>query len=131
MKELITQAVKFGAVGIVNTTVDFVALTLLSRVMPYTLANIISYGCGMLCSFALNKRFTFADQRRTTARRGIIFVAVNLISLGASTGVLTLGVEWLGLPVGIAKLISIPFSLAVNFVGNKLFVFGKESEGDA
>ncbi len=126
LKELFLQAVKFGLVGVLNTLVDMGVFWLLTR-LPffaayYGLSHTISFACGMLNSFIWNRRWTFQDKRRMTGGRALRFVLVNAASYGASLLVLTLLVR-AGYPEMSAKVIATPCALAVNFLGNKLFVF--------
>ena len=130
-KDDLVKFMKFNAVGILNTGVDFVVYTLLTALgMSLVPAQVISYGCGMLNSYLFNSRWTFKD-RVFTVGKGMRFVAVNLVSLGVSIGILTLCKNWWGIEGALAKLISVPFSLTVNFIGSRLFVFKDRGDGGA
>lgn len=123
-KELI-KFIKFNAVGLLNTVIDFVVYTLLTAVgMNFAAAQVISYGCGMLNSYICNSRWTFKE-KKDSAGRVFGFVLVNLAALGVSIGMLALCKNLWGLEGALAKLIATPFSLVINFVGNRLFVFKK------
>lgn len=59
------QFLKFNAVGLLNTLIDFVIFTLLNSLgMVYALAQVISYSAGTANSFILNKKVTFRDRNR-------------------------------------------------------------------
>lgn len=147
-KENIGQFVKFALVGVMNTVVDFLVFQLLNLVFHWTYgAQVISYCAGVLNSYIWNSRWTFRAQHRRSAREAISFVAVNLISLGVSLGVMwlcknPLGItdawaaawvpSWLGGFIKgdtIAKLIATPCAVVVNFIGSKLFVFRGDKNG--
>lgn len=131
LKDDIIKFIKFNAVGILNTAVDFVIYTLLTAVgLPLVPAQVISYACGMLNSYLFNSRWTFKD-KVFTASKGLRFVLVNLVALGVSIGILTLCKQMWGLEGAYAKVIATPFSLAVNFLGNRLFVFGSGKDDGA
>lgn len=75
--------IRFAAVGIVNTAVDFVILNIL--VFGFSLnkipANMISVSVAMLVSYALNYRIVF---RNTDAKHGqklVLFVAITMFGL--------------------------------------------------
>ena len=126
LKALLTQAIKFGLVGIVNTLIDWAVFALLT-LLPffashYALTKAISYACGVANSLAMNKRFTFADASRMTARRLALFIGVNLAALGVSVAAIA-ALKALGLPLIVCNMLSTALSLAVNFIGNKLLVF--------
>ncbi len=119
----------FCLVGGINTMVDMGIFSLIYYVVLsgnpdlFYIPFAIGYLCGVVCSFILNKIFTFRDEGNTKTQWAP-FLIVNLISLGAGQG----GMALLGL-VGItgilAKIITVPVTLAINYVGSKLFVFKK------
>ncbi|MRN79352.1 GtrA family protein [Brucella sp. 10RB9210] len=57
---VISQLAKYGLVGIVNTTITFVIVIILSAVglNPY-MSNAIGFAAGLLNSYFMNKAFTF------------------------------------------------------------------------
>ena len=119
----------FCLVGGINTLVDMGIFSLIYYVVLsgnpdlFYIPFAIGYLCGVVCSFVLNKVFTFRDEG-STKTQWAPFLAVNLISLGAGQG----GMALLGM-VGIngilAKIITVPVTLAINYIGSKLFVFKK------
>ncbi|MHB1315248.1 MAG: GtrA family protein [Christensenellales bacterium] len=124
-KELFFQFIKFNIVGVLNTGLDIGIFTALEAVgfIPY-IAHVISYSCGVLNSYIWNRKWSFKAQGKWSKREFIKFIAVNLVSLGVSTGVLALCIDVFHVGSDlVAKLIATPFSLIVNFIGNKLFVF--------
>lgn len=147
----IVQFVKFGVVGVANTLVDFVVFQLLNLLLGWTyVAQVISYSCGVANSYLLNSSWTFKKERTGSFREVALFLAVNLLSLGVSLGVMWLCKERLGVtdlwvsgwvPAAlrkvikgdtVAKLIATCVAIVVNFLGNRLFVFrGKEENKEA
>lgn len=75
----------FGAVSVTTTLLDFGlfnALILMSAI-PVVVANTVSYGAGILASYALNKRLTFAGGgRHKRSHEAALFVVFNLAGLG-------------------------------------------------
>ncbi len=147
-KENLGQFLKFAMVGVLNTVVDFLVFQLLNLTLQWTyLAQVIGYCAGILNSYFWNSRWTFRREHTRSVREMLSFVAVNLVSLGVSLGVIWLcrnpiGITdawaagwvpaWLGGFVKgdtIAKLIATPCAIIVNFIGNKLFVFRGKAEG--
>ena len=147
-KKTLIQFLKFNLVGVLNTIVDFVVFQILNLLLgwPKYLSQIISYSCGVANSYLFNSRWTFRETRSKSVREAVLFVAVNLVSLGVSLGVMWLcgnvfGVtnEWAAgwMPAfltkfvtgdTIAKLIATVFSVVVNYIGNRLFVFNRRAE---
>ena len=130
----IVQFLKFNIVGILNTLVDFGVFTLLTSFnlgISDVAAHVISYTCGIVNSYALNSSWTFRKERRRTPRETLLFLLVNLVSLGVSTFVLYCCENWLGIESALfAKVIATGASLVVNFLGNKLFVFKAANGGE-
>ena len=88
-KLLSIQFIKFGLVGCLNTLVDLIVFTLLNAIFHiYYLAKIVSYSCGVLNSYFFNTRWTFRKEHKKSAREFLLFVVINLISLGVSLGML-------------------------------------------
>ena len=132
MREELIKFIKFNAVGLLNTLIDLGVYTLLEAVgLYYVAAQVISYLCGMANSYVCNSLWTFRE-KNTSAGKVLAFVAVNLAALGVSIGVLAACRGLWGLEGLWAKVISLPFSLGVNFLGNRLFVFkGRSQENES
>ena len=59
-REDFKQLVKYGVVGVANTLLTFVSYWIFRYITGNVdLANGVSYALGMVCSFLLNKRWTF------------------------------------------------------------------------
>ena len=127
---VLMQLVRFGIVGVINTLVDFAVFSFLFYVVfsanqnYYYIPFAVGYLCGVVCSFILNKIFTFRD-KQNAKRQWLPFLLVNLVALGVGQGLMYL--LGLGNITGaLAKLITIPVTLLINFIGSKLLVFRAE-----
>ena len=137
---------KFQVVGVINFFVDYGVLSLLNLALgvPVVIANTISYSCGVINSFVLNRYWTFKIRHRFfsvyTVRLGeraihirffsvhfLRFIFVNLISLGVNTLAVYILADLYSLPNIAAKIIAAAFSFTINFAGNKLLVFRAEN----
>jgi putative flippase GtrA len=119
----IGEFIKFVLVGLLNTGVDVAIFFLLTRSgVPYLGAQVFSYGCGAANSYLLNKVWTFRSSGLSYGEV-IRFTTVNLASLGISVLVLSLLHDGAGLDLAISKGGATITALAVNFLGNKLWVF--------
>ena len=146
-KRTVIQFIKFNIVGVLNTLVDFLVFQALNLLLGWTyLAQVAGYCCGIINSYAWNSNWTFRDSRTRSAREKLLFLIVNLVSLGVSLGVmwfcrsvLVIDDAWVAswMPSfltsfikgdTVCKLIAMPFAIVVNYVGNRLFVF-HESDG--
>ncbi|MDI9260110.1 GtrA family protein [Alicyclobacillus sendaiensis] len=117
------QFAVFAAVGLLNTCVDagvFLVLAALCHVAA-SVAQVISYSCGMVNSFAWNRGVTF---RAGALRIGEIvrFLAVNGASLILSFAAMRVftRADW---PLFAAKAIVTLGTLALNFAGSKWWVW--------
>lgn len=151
-KKSIGQLARFLLVGVSNTLVDLIVTRLLQGafgllttavVLTYYIPKVVGFGCGVLNSYVLNSAWTFRAERHRDAREIGSFLLVNLLTLGLSLllmyllrDVFGLAAWWSGLvgTEGFGRLVTGEFfctllstgiCLLVNFVGNKLFVFGK------
>ncbi|MGN1059379.1 MAG: GtrA family protein [Clostridia bacterium] len=151
-KSDVLQAVKFALVGLVNTALDyglfFVFFSLCS--LDKNLAQVLATALAMTNSYLVNRYWTF--QKSGGVRGGEIwrFILVNLLSLLTTLLCLNLFYDLLSLhtlanrllaliglsfrlsgdsAVMFCKLLAVPFSLAVNFLGNRLWVFKNKSAG--
>ena len=141
-KQTLRQFVQFALVGVLNTLVDFAVFQTLNLLLGWVYAaQVLGYSAGVVNSYLLNSGWTFRAQRQRTLREIVLFLIVNLVSLGVSLGVLWLCREAFGItdawvaawmPASLAgfvkgdtvcKLIATPCAIVVNFIGNRLFVF--------
>ncbi|MDD2504185.1 MAG: GtrA family protein [Clostridia bacterium] len=126
MKKILnSQLIKFGLVGFLNTAVDFGVFTLLTAAVGWgsTISHIISYSCGVLNSYFVNRTWTFQQKSKSHPFEFFKFLMVNLASLGLSTLVLNYLETGVNLSIYLAKAGATLCSMAVNFVGSKLIVF--------
>lgn len=126
---------RFAAVGVINTVVDFgilMALVLMLQA-PHTISNIISTGVAFMLSFVLNKNYTFKSKNANTKHQFILFAVVTLFGLWVIQSIiiallvpLMLGFNLSnGLSTLIAKIIASVVTLIWNFVLYKKIVFKK------
>lgn len=124
MRELI-GFLKFNAVGVINTLVDTAIYSLLVLTgLDTSIAQVISYSAGVANSYIFNSRWTFRD-KETSFKKTVLFIAVNLVSLSVSIAIIELCTRQFGIDKFIAKLISLPFSILINFLGSRFLVFKK------
>lgn len=128
MKKLITgeflKLVKFGITGVMNTLVDLVVFMLLTHFgLDLYISQVISYGCGMLNSYIVNRSWTFKANGSFFGSQMMRFFLANLILLGASVGLLWIFTDRLGLIKTVAKLCATAIIMLAGFCVNRLWVF--------
>jgi len=128
LKEMLKKArqvLSFSLVGVMNTLVDMAVFALLhgaASVDP-ALSQGISYSCGVLNSYIMNRVFTFRVKKKAGVSEAARFAAVNLVSLGLSVGALYLIENYTAINVFAAKAGITLLTMVVNYLGFKLFVF--------
>src|SRR5918999_6513202 len=81
----IRQIITFAAISIATTVLDFALFNLLvfGDLLSPVVANTISYGSGIVASYVLNKRLTFAGGGRDKRSHEFgLFLVINLLGLG-------------------------------------------------
>lgn len=125
---LLIQFIKFNCVGVLNTLIDMGVYGLLTYFgCNIFVAQSISFVCGLTNSWIFNSRWTFSD-KKITGKRLLLFIIVNLVSLGIQMTALWIGTTKMGWHPMVAKVVAVPFGLIVNFLGNRFIVFNKKSE---
>jgi dolichol-phosphate mannosyltransferase len=120
------QLVKFCVVGGTGYVVNLAVYTLLVAVFDvhYIPAAICSFLVAVTNNYTWNRLWTFRAQRGHVAYQGMRFLVVSTLALGANLLVLYLLVT-LGLGEVPAQAIAIILVTPINFVGNKLWSFGR------
>jgi putative flippase GtrA len=124
MSAVIRQAVRFGAVGLINT---IVGLTAIYSVLFFfgagpVIANVIGYSIGLILSFFLNRNWTF-DQADTGHTKLPAFLLVAGLSYLCNLGVVAAGSYVFGLSPYLVQLFGLPTYTMVMFLGCRIFVF--------
>ncbi|MCG2583616.1 GtrA family protein [Massilia sp. TS11] len=88
----------------------------------YQLANVAGYVSGTLVSFALNRVITF-NQRDKVGQRLAMFLAVAAVGYAASAALLAVLIGGFGLDARLAKVLSLPMVVALQFTLNRRFSF--------
>lgn len=123
------QAVRFGAIGVLNTGIDFgILFTLTVLGWGPVLSNTISTGIALAVSFVLNRRFAF-ESSQDPRKQIVPFLAVTLAGLWVLQPVVILlvmsGLESMN-PNGsllVAKVLATEISMIWNFFMYRHFVF--------
>jgi putative flippase GtrA len=120
------QLVRFCVVGASGYAVNLAVYTLLLKVgdVHYLAAATGSFLVAVTNNYAWNRLWTFRHQRGHVGYQGLRFLVVSTIALGANLLVLHLLVQ-LGVGKVLAQAIAIVLVTPLNFVGNKLWSFGR------
>jgi dolichol-phosphate mannosyltransferase len=121
------QLARFCAVGASGYVVNLVVYTLLLRAagLHYLLAATCSFLVAVTNNYTWNRLWTFRGQRGHIAYQGLRFFIVSTIALGANLVILYVLVQQLEVGKVLAQAIAIVLVTPLNFVGNKLWSFGR------
>jgi putative flippase GtrA len=120
------QLGKFCAIGVTGYVVNLAVYAFLLTYLDvhYIPAAICSFLVAVTNNYTWNRLWTFRDQRGHYGYQGMRFLVVSMLALGANLVVLQLYVT-AGLDKVAAQAIAIVLVTPVNFVGNKLWSFGR------
>ena len=121
------QLVRFCLVGASGYVLNLAVYTLLLKVagVHYLLAATGSFLVAVTSNYTWNRLWTFRGQRGHVAYQGLRFLVVSTIALAANLVILALLVDTAEVGKVLAQAIAIVLVTPWNFVGNKLWSFGK------
>lgn len=112
----------YGIIGVFCASLDFVLYWLLSQIIYYQLANLISVHTGIICSFLLNRHFNFKVKDHPL-HRFAKFYAVGALGWLVSFVILYISVDVMCLNNVICKIVSIIVVAIMQFFLNKFVTF--------
>jgi putative flippase GtrA len=121
------QLARFCVVGAIGYGVNLVVYTLLLQGadMHYLLAATCSLLVAVTNNYMWNRHWTFRGQRGHVAYQGLRFLVVSTVALVANLVILRLLVQEFDTGKVLAQAIAIVLVTPLNFVGNKLWSFGR------
>lgn len=132
MMDLVRQSLRFGAVGLVNTTIGLTAIYALMFFFGTgpALANAIGYTIGLAVSFVLNRFWTFGDSR-SVAKALPPYILVAVISYLLNLSVVLLGTHHFGVGPYLVQLFGVGVYTVSMFLGCRWFVFQAQTHSNA
>lgn len=105
-----------------------------SLILPFPVAVVCAYACGMAVAFVLFRRFVFPGSTAPLAQQARNFVLVNLVGMGLTWIVAVSLVDWvfpvLGMrfhPEAIGHGLAVAAPVASSWFGHRRFSFPKAS----
>jgi len=116
---------KFGITGVLNTVVDFAAFSFCLEILKSTaiIAQVISQCAAIINSYFINKNWTFQKRKNYNINEMLKFLLVNGISIGLNVLGMYLFHNVFGFNEYLCKIPISFITVAINYFGNKLFVF--------
>lgn len=125
--QLFVLKAKYATTSAIATALEYVMFGLLKyQGFAGTYAHIISYACGMVLNFLLQKRFIF-DLKRSLSTAFLMAMMVSLGGMALSTGIFVTLTQWEWFHQNdyVAKMIATGIVFFYNFY-LKRFVFEKK-----
>jgi putative flippase GtrA len=123
------QLVKFCMVGgsgvVVNMAVFFVLFQLLH--VHHLVAATLAFIAALTNNFWWNRHWTFGATDDHAAFQAARFITVSVVAFGFQVGMLQLLVVVAGVPTIASQAISIAMATPLNFIGNKMWSFGRRA----
>lgn len=111
-----------GGIGVITDYLIYYSA--LKFELWYQLANILGYLSGTLVSFFLNRKITFSVHDKLVSRLAI-FLGVAVIGFSASALLLWLMVDVMLVDAKIAKLLTLPVVVIIQFSMNRRITFNE------
>lgn len=119
------KLIRFGAVGVLNTIIDYAVFVFCIQIIELQLlvANTVAFLVAVGFGYVMNKSWTFRDDSRgrVAIARGVLFL--GSYTVGFLLGSAALWLVSLYIDPRLAKLASIGTSFVVNFILSKMVVF--------
>ena len=138
---LIKEFIRYALVGGIAFLADFGTLTLFEEVIlgqesrwQIFISTAAGFVVGIVINYILSLVFVFrADDNKNSgksARDFLVFTLVGIIGLGITEGLMHLGVNVLHFHYMITKIVTAGIVLIWNYIGRKIFVFGRKKGED-
>lgn len=138
---VVSEVAKFGAVGLVNTVLDYAVLNLLLSIGPLK-AKVASTIVATTASYVMNRQWTYNNRDRAGVRREyVLFFALNLAGLAIQLAVLGVAKYGLGftehggghdrLALNLFNALGIAVAMVFRFWAYRTFVFKTAEEAPA
>ena len=91
-------------------------------------ANMLGYAVGIVCSFTLNKYWTFSSRQRVSRELGR-FLLVTAVAYAANLATLIVLTRYFRTNRDLAQALAILPYVAVGYVGSRFFAFRQQVPG--
>lgn len=124
--EQLKQLLSFGVVGIIITLLGLMIFWLCVYVgIHYQIANAIGFIITVVIAYVLNHRFTFNKRKGALSIKGMFkaYASYSITGLFLAAFLLWLWTERLGINKNVAPLLNLMFTIPINFLLNKFWVY--------
>lgn len=119
---------KFLISGGSTTVLDYTIYRILMSIScPALISKFFSMLCAIICSFVINKKWTFQHSEKTDSKLIVRYLIAQLINIVTNTSVNTIVYNHTNM-INIAFVFATICAMIVNFILQKKFVFGTENK---
>lgn len=125
LKNLFSQLVKFGIVGVIAFFIDYGVMVFLTEVLGvyYLLSAMISFTVSVIFNYIASMRFVFVGRDdMSKSREFLIFIILSVIGLGINELFMWIMVDKLTIHYMISKIFVTALVMVWNFVTRKIFL---------
>jgi len=127
-KPAISQFIKFGLVGVLNTIVSYVIYFIMLRLgFFYVVAATAGTVAGTVNSYILNKLFVFKSKKKSVGEI-IKFIIVYAVQYLVNIAVIHIFVAYVGFSEELAGIPAIGVGVCISFFGHKFWSFRSAKE---
>ncbi len=118
---------KYVIVGGIATIIDWGVFYFLALVggFYYQLSLIISFACGGLTNYTLNKAFTFKCRSKMIIRQLVVFFIVSVLSLLLSMAIMFVLVDFVSIQKMNSRILTTGIMLIINYSLHRFIIFNK------
>lgn len=115
---------KFLVSGATTTAIDYIIYRILMILFcPALISKFFSMLCAIICSFVINKKWTFQHSEKTDSKLIVRYLIAQFINIVTNTSVNTIVYNHTNM-INIAFVFATICAMIVNFILQKKFVFG-------
>lgn len=125
-KNIITQFIKFGIVGAINTVLSYIItnLSFYALHLHAQLSNIIAFIITVFISFILNGKYVFKAEKQNFWKSLIkVYASYSITGLFLTAILIHIEEEVFGIPHYIATLMNLVITIPLNFILNKFWAY--------
>jgi putative flippase GtrA len=123
---LITQFIKFGIVGAINTILSYLITNINYYVFDFhaQLSNMIAFIITVFISFMLNGKYVFKTENQNFWKSLIkVYTSYSVTGLFLTAILIYLEEDLLGIPHYIATFMNLVITIPINFILNKFWAY--------
>jgi putative flippase GtrA len=122
------QLFKFGVVGATGYIVNLIVFAILVEALGlhHILGAVGAFCIAVMNNFLWNRHWTFRAAEGNAGFQAARFFTVSLAALGVNLVVLSVLVDVADAPEVPSQAFAVAFAMPLNFVGNKLWTFGRD-----